>query len=102
MTIELPEEYKRFSATGPAEGELAVDPGWYQLWPLDDVAEQNKSYQIEEFAPGFLAFGSSGGGEILAFDSKHRIFMIPAVGMSPDEARLVTESWADFERAIAR
>jgi len=33
---------------------------------------------------------------------KHRIFMIPAVGMSPDEARLVAETWQDFERAIER
>jgi len=102
MAIEFPEEYKRFLATGPVEGGLSVQPLWYQLWPLDRVAEYNKGYKIEEFAPGFLAFGSSGGGEILAFDVKHRIFMIPAVGMSPDEARLVAETWQDFERAIER
>ncbi len=102
MAIELPEEYKRYLVTGLTEGGLAVDPGWYQLWPLDRVAEYNKGYQIEEFAPGFLAFGSSGGGEIFAFDAQHRIYMIPAIGMSPEEAELVAETWQDFERAIER
>ena len=31
MTMELPEDYKRFLATGLAEFELAVDPGWYPV-----------------------------------------------------------------------
>ncbi len=100
MAIELPEEYKRFLATGRVEGGLSVEPLWYQLWPLDRIAEYNKGYRIEEFAPGFLAFGSSGGGDILVFDDKHRVFSIPAVGMSQQEARLVAETWQDFEQAI--
>jgi len=100
--IDLPEEYKRFLASGSREGPLTIDPGWYQLWPLAEIAELNAGYQIEQFAPGFLAFGSNGGGEILVFDARHRVFMIPAVGMSPDQARLVADSWTEFENSIEK
>jgi hypothetical protein len=100
--IDLPEEYKKFLASGLREGPLTLDPGWYQLWPLAEVAQLNMDYQIERWAPGFLAFGSSGGGEILVFDASHRIFIIPAIGMSPGLARLVANSWSEFENSIEK
>ena len=85
--FDLPEEYKKFVKAGSLEGELSIDPGWYQLWPLDQVAELNRNYEIEEFAPGFLAFGSNGGGEIFAFDHQYRIYMLPASACVPTKLK---------------
>ena len=99
----LPQEYVGyFEGNGPKEGGLSVDPGWFQLWPPSEIEHWNQAYQVEEFAPGFLGFGSSGGGELLAFDAEGRVVMIPMVGMSADEARPVAGSWSEFVKKIER
>jgi hypothetical protein len=66
------------------------------LWPLDQIDQLNRDYHVAEFAPGFLGFGSNGGGELLAFDASGRVFMIPFVGMSVEDARPVAKSWNQF------
>ena len=99
----LPEQYVAYLASGaPREGALSIDPGWFQLWPPGEVERWNREYQVEEFAPGFLGFGSSGGGEMLAFDADGRIVMIPMVGMSPHGATPVAGSWSEFADRIER
>lgn len=56
----------------------------------------NKGYEVAEYAPGFLGFASSGGGEMLAFDKDNKIFSIPFIGMSPKEALPVAKNWEEF------
>lgn len=73
-----------------------MDPGWFHLWSPTEIEQLNRDYHVEEFAQGFLGFGSSGGGELSAFDAGGRVFMIPFVGMSADETRLVADTWAEF------
>ncbi len=99
----LPSKYMEyFAGTGPKEGSLAVDPGWFQLWAPDEIVGLNESYKVSEYAVGFVGFGSSGGGEMLAFDQLARVFMLPFVGMSPQHARLVAESWDEFVAKIEK
>jgi len=101
--MTLPAQYISYLVgDGPREGGLAVEPGWFQLWPPDEVERWNREYHVQEFAPGFLGFGSSGGGELLAFDVAGRVVMIPMVGMSADEAMPVADSWSQFVEKIER
>jgi len=101
--MTLPAQYvSYFASEGPKEGALAVEPGWFQLWPPDEVERWNREYHVQEFAPDFLGFGSSGGGEMLAFDADGRVVMIPMVGMSADEARPVVDSWSEFVERIEK
>ena len=95
--MTLPAQYvSYFTGGGRKEGGLTVEPGWFQLWPPDEVDRWNQDYHVQEFAPGFLGFGSSGGGELLAFDDDGRIVMIPLISMSADEAKPVANSWSEF------
>src|SRR4051794_23741397 len=67
--IALPEEYLAllgFSNGG--EGNLGVEPGWFVLWPAEEVLVSNREFGVPELLPGFFGFGSNGGGELLAFD----------------------------------
>lgn len=101
--MTLPPEYvSYFAGDGCKEGGLTVEPGWFQLWPPAEVERWNQEYHVLEFAPGFLGFGSSGGGELLAFEANGRIVMIPMIGMSPDEAKPVANSWSEFVEKIER
>jgi hypothetical protein len=104
---ELPEEYLallRYSDGG--EGVLGLEPGWLQLWSSTDVLENNKDYEIEAYIPGFFGFGSSGGGELLAFDTRRgkpwKIVMIPFVPMSAELAIVIAQDFEEFIRAIGR
>jgi hypothetical protein len=97
----IPAQYiAYFASNGPKEGPLSVEPGWFQLWPLDELERWNREYQVHEYAPGFVGFGSSGGGEMLAFDADGRVVMIPFIGMSPDEVWPVADSWNEFVKGI--
>ena len=101
--MTLPDEYVRYCAgDGPKEGGLSVEPGWFQLWAPAELEQLNCDYHVQEFVPGFLGFGSNGGGELLAFDSHGRVFMIPFVPMSAEDAKLVAGSWAEFADRFER
>jgi SMI1/KNR4 family protein SUKH-1 len=101
--MALPPEYLTyFAGDGRKEGGLTVKPGWFQLWPPAEIERWNREYHVSEYAPGFLGFGSSGGGEILAFDNDGGIVMIPFIGMSADEAIPVAHSWSEFVERIER
>jgi len=101
--MALPPEYvSYFAGDGRKEGGLTVEPRWFQLWPPTEVERWNREYHVSEFAPGFLGFGSSGGGEMLAFDTEGAVVMIPFIGMSPGEAKAVADSWSEFVAKIER
>ena len=95
MKTTLPSDYLTYLEDGvdvaPTEGE----PGYFQLWHPDAVEEMNRSYRVAEYAPGFLGFGSDGGGEMLAFDAHGSVFKIPFVGMAPKEAKKIAASWSE-------
>lgn len=101
--MTLPSQYvSYFAGNGPREGGLAVAPGWFQLWSPSEVEHWNHEYKVQELAPGLLGLGSSGGGELLAFDDSGRVVMIRFIGMSSNEAQLVAGSWSEFIEKIER
>jgi hypothetical protein len=102
---KLPNEYLSLLLySDGGEGKLAIEPGWFQLWPAADVFKQNKSYKIDEILPGYFGFGSNGGSELLAFDFKHgkpyRVVRIPFVPMDEKEAITITNNFEEFIQAI--
>lgn len=96
--MKTPEEYQKYMADhGALSGELSIEPGWFELWPADQVAEHNQRYQTEERLPGFWGIGSNGGGEMIAFDAHGRVFMIPFVPLEAKAAIRIADSWQEFQ-----
>jgi hypothetical protein len=101
--MRIPPDYiSYFAGDGPKEGALSVEPGWFQLWQPSEIEQRNRDYAVQEFAPEFLGFGSSGGDEMLAFDASGAVFMIPFIGMASDLAEPVADSWSQFLERIER
>ena len=101
MNTNFPDDYvKYFEGDGVAEGTTEGDPGYFQLWPPDEVEEMNAQLGVNAKLPGFLGFGSDGGGELLAFDKKGSVFMIPMVGMEAKYARKIADSWDEIRERI--
>lgn len=98
----LPPELIAYHQSGrPLYCEIPVQPWGCQFWPLAEILEYNKNYLVPEFAPGYLGFATSGGGEMCSFAPSGRIVCLAFVGMSPEEELPVAETWHDFESMLA-
>ena len=87
-----------------AEGELSISPGWFQLWPIEEILGLNQSYAVAEFHPEYFGFGSSGGGVMFAFKvdaaESSRVFGIPFDSIDPKDIRVVAETFVAFAKAM--
>lgn len=67
----LPQAYLDLLAySDGGEGPLAVQPYYFALDPGEVAFEAHSTGQHHEFFPGFFIFGSSGGGEFIALDTR--------------------------------
>lgn len=96
--FRLPDGYARFlQQTNGGEG--FVGNAYLILWRVEELLEMNKAYQVAEYAPGLFLFGSDGGGEAFAFDTRSDakpIVTIPFVGMELKLARPVASNFKAF------
>lgn len=101
--LQLPAQYKNFMSEHDG-GEGFVGDQYLILWRASELPEFNREYEVEKYAPGLLVFGSNGGGEAFAFDTRDssmRIVMVPFVGMSLKDAAPVADSFENFLSNLA-
>lgn len=98
MTITLPDDLRHFIAErGLFQGFSRNDsPGYVELWSIEEIPQQNAAIEMDVYAPGFLAFAGNGGGEVLAFDAAGAVYMIPLIGMEPEQVIKIADSFAEF------
>lgn len=59
MSIALPIDYIAYiEGEGVSEKFTEGLPGYFSLWHADDIEANNKGFQVEIYAPGFLGFGT--------------------------------------------
>jgi hypothetical protein len=95
----LPVDYAEFlSQCNGGEGFVGSN-AYLILWRVEELLPHNAAYEVNEYAPGLLVFGSDGGGEALAFDTAAQGFpvvTVPFVGMERTLARTVALSFDGF------
>lgn len=95
--MKLPKQlidYLRSDA--PKYVERDAFPECVEMWAETDLETFNREYEVGRYAPGFYGIGSDGGGEMLALDSIGKIYCLPFIGMSPEAATLIADSWVSF------
>ena len=105
--IELPGEYlSLLHLSNGGEGPLGVEPGWFQFWPVEEVLASNGDYEVQKYLPGLFGFGSSGGGELLAFDTRRgppwSVVMVPFIGMDQEDVVEIAVDFSRFMQAAGR
>jgi SMI1 / KNR4 family (SUKH-1) len=105
--VRLPVGYlDQLATSNGGEGDLAVEPGWIWFWPAEEVVALNASYCLGEFLPGFFGFGSNGGGELLAFDTRagepFAVVMVPFIPLEAQEARQIARSFDELRSLIGK
>lgn len=96
--FRLPEDYTQFLQQADG-GEGFVGNTYIILWRVGELLEMNRSYQIAEYAPDLFLFGSDGGGEAFAFDTRtiaKTIVSVPFVGMDLKLARPIASGFTVF------
>jgi hypothetical protein len=94
----LPTDYLDFLARSNG-GEGFVGREYLILWKAEEIVTFNSDYQVEEFAPGIILFGSSGGGEGYAFDArelKFPVVRVPFIGLDLKYAEPVAPSFSEM------
>jgi hypothetical protein len=80
-------------------GEGFVGNNFLMAWPVEDLIQFNKDYVVDEAAPGLFLFGSSGGGEAFAFDTRPLsppIVAVPFVVISLEDAKVIAPNFNAF------
>jgi SMI1/KNR4 family protein SUKH-1 len=102
MSVALPDDYREYleSDQAVAEGFTEGFPGYFMLWSREEIETANTELEVGSLAPGFLGFGTNGGGEMLAFDSNGAVYCLPMIGMEVRYAKKVASSWTEFRSRI--
>jgi hypothetical protein len=99
----LPEDYLRFIALYDG-GEGPVGGNFLVLFRIGELAQFNREYEVADYAPGLLLFGSNGGGEGFAFDTRKvgwPIVQVPFIGLALDAALDVAPTFEGLFEVLA-
>ncbi|HEV7509646.1 MAG TPA: SMI1/KNR4 family protein [Thermoanaerobaculia bacterium] len=98
LSKPLPRDFQEFlQLTNGGEGHIGDN--YVMLWRAEELGRYNEDYQVTEYAPGLLLFGSDGGGEGFAFDTRTTpptVVTVPFVGMSLKYAKPVALTFTAF------
>lgn len=96
MQIELPNDYIKL--LGNANGFLAEDG--IKIYGIDELIERNETFEVIEYAPGYVAIGDDSGGRVFlmkAQENEKRIISVDSGYMNPnDMPEIVTENLEDW------
>ena len=98
LGITFPNDYIEFlSYSNGAEGSIGEN--YLILWSIEDIIELNEAYCVTDFAEGIVLFGSDGGNEAFAFDTRKNeteIVTIPFIGMDLSEIKTCSKTFNGF------
>lgn len=99
--LTLPTEYAEFLMLHNG-GEGFIGEAYLMLWPIEELFQLNKGYDVAHYAPGLLMFGSDGGGEAFAFDVQTKaIVMIPFIGLEQSDLSPIASTFYQFLEVLS-
>lgn len=94
----LPTDYEAFLLKHNG-GEGFIGKHYLILWKATELVKFNEGYEVETYAPGLIMFGSTGGGDGFAFDTRtspYCVMQIPFIGMSLEDGFHVAGSFSEL------
>jgi len=96
--IRLPADYREVMARTDG-GEGFIGTHYLRLWRVAELLPFNRDYVVAQQAPGLLLFGSDGGGESFAFDTRGgemTVVMAPFIVLSLADAIKVATNFTEL------
>ena len=104
LKFPLPAEYVQFLQQMNG-GEGFIGQNYLMAWPIEDLIQSNEDYLVHEAAPELFLFGSSGGGEAFAFDTRSSpppIVAVPFIVISLKDAIVLAPDFNAFLQHLYR
>lgn len=104
LECSLPADYVQFLQEHDG-GEGFIGDNYLILWMVEELSPFNREYEVRQYAPGLILFGSSGGGEAYGFDTRDvamPVVRVPFIGMELRYVRSVASSFTDFLTQLAK
>jgi len=98
LAVPLPQDYVQFLRQMNG-WEGFIGKNYLRAWPVEDLIQSNKDYRVDEAAPGLFLFGSSGGGEAFAFDTRSApppIVAVPFIVLNLEDAIVMAPNFTEF------
>ena len=98
LSIVFPKNYKNFMIeSNGLEGEIG-EISYLVIWSIDEIIELNEEYEVEEYMPNLIYFGSDGGDMAYAFDKENNmeIIEIPFDSIHIEDKELLGKNFEEF------
>ena len=99
LGISFPVQYKEFMLeSNGAEGPIGEN-AYLLIWPVEVLVQYNEDYKVNEYNPGLVYFGSSGGGMAFAFDNRTKetpIVTLPFISIDLEEVESCGHTFTEF------
>jgi SMI1 / KNR4 family (SUKH-1) len=102
VRFRLPGDYRQFLQRMNG-GEGFIGRHYLMLWRIEEVVKENTGTYYAEAAPGLSLFGSDGGGEAFAFDTRFSpasIVIVPFIGMELSAAYCLAPTFNSFLKRL--
>lgn len=66
------------------------------LYGTEDMVERNKTWEVQQYASGYVAIGDDGGGRVLLMrlaEEEKKVWIVDAGVMDPQHAELLTDNF---------
>jgi hypothetical protein len=103
LKVALPLDYLDFLRQHNG-GEGFIGDNYIIFWKAEELADFNREYEVDRYAPGIVLFGSDGGGDGYGFDTRSAampIVCVPFIGMELRYATPVAKNFPDLFAQLA-
>ncbi|MEH7673127.1 SMI1/KNR4 family protein [Bacillus pumilus] len=66
------------------------------LYGTEDMVERNKTWEVQQYASGYVAIGDDGGGQVFLMrlaEEEKKVWIVDAGVMDPQHAELLTDNF---------
>lgn len=105
LGVTLPDDYVAFMLQHNGGAGIMSENNFLALLGIEEIERDTEDYGVFENAPGLLLFGSNGGNEAYAFDTRFTpwtIVRFPFISIHIEEARFVAPSFTEFLLELQR
>lgn len=94
-TTSLPPDYSEYVST-ISESQLVNSI--VLIYSLDDIIERNKTFEVMEYCPGYLAIGDNSGGSAIVLCLKTgKIGIVDHGSMMPDDIHELADGFQEWQ-----
>lgn len=96
LKIKFPQDYVEYMVKNNGYTGM-LNEQYYNIWKLEDIISMNNNYQVQEFFPNLIYFGSNGGGEAFAFDKSNNMCIVSIPFIETEEDKIIiANNFNDF------